>query len=158
MFALLTLALVLADAEPTEKPKIVAKNQNYALFAAGKANEKAASDVINDATELSVRMGKGASKEKECLEAAARAFKVKEIDLKKQTIVVLMAGQKPTGGYSVEITEVLSKDGKTIVKWKLNSPGADDIVTQAITYPGAVALITKTPGKIVFDPPVPPAK
>ena len=44
-------------------------------------------------------------------------------------------GEKKTGGYSVEITKVVQSGKELRISYKLTSPGPDDIVTQALTYP-----------------------
>ena len=49
--------------------------------------------------------------------------------------IFVQAGEKSTGGYSIEITD-LKFDGTTLtVKVKETSPSSKDAVTQAITYP-----------------------
>src|SRR5262245_51237509 len=50
----------------------------------------------------------------------AALLKVKAIDLEKQMVIVIYAGEKPTGGYSVELKSLERKDKKLIVHWKLN--------------------------------------
>jgi len=44
-------------------------------------------------------------------------------------------GEKPTGGFAVEIGEVVVADGKIIVPVNFRKPGPDEMVTQALTYP-----------------------
>ncbi|HZZ82353.1 MAG TPA: protease complex subunit PrcB family protein [Gemmataceae bacterium] len=85
----------------------------------------------------------------------AGLLKVNSVDLEKQMVIVVYAGEKRTGGYSVEVKSLEVKDKKLIVHWKLNSPGPDDIVTQAITHPQLVLLVDRFDGEVVFDPPVP---
>jgi hypothetical protein len=71
-------------------------------------------------------------------------------------VVVISGGQQRTGGYSVEAKSLEVKDGKFIVRWKLNAPGPGSIVTQAITYPTLTILVDRFEGDVVFDP-APPA-
>jgi len=49
--------------------------------------------------------------------------------------VVLSWGEKPTGGYAITIEETSIEEGDLNVYYSLRSPGPDEIVTQAITYP-----------------------
>ena len=86
----------------------------------------------------------------------AKVLKVESIDWKKQMVVVISGGQQRTGGYSVEVKSLEAKDGKLIVRWKLNTPGPGSIVTQAITYPTLTILVDRFEGDVVFDP-APPA-
>jgi hypothetical protein len=87
--------------------------------------------------------------------AGDEAQEINALDLEKQMVIVVYAGEKRTGGYSVEVKSLEVKDKKLIVHWKLNSPGPDDIVTQAITHPQLVLLVDRFDGEVVFDPPFP---
>ncbi|AEH51418.1 protease complex subunit PrcB family protein [Pseudothermotoga thermarum] len=49
--------------------------------------------------------------------------------------VVISAGEKPTGGYSIEVDSVLVEEGKIIIKAHVVSPKPTDMVTQVFTYP-----------------------
>lgn len=44
-------------------------------------------------------------------------------------------GEKRTGGYSVKITKVAQSGKELRITYRLTSPGPNDIVTQALTYP-----------------------
>lgn len=50
-------------------------------------------------------------------------------------LVLVTMGEKPTGGYAVEIKEVATTGGNWVVDVKFVSPGPGDIVTQVLTYP-----------------------
>lgn len=50
-------------------------------------------------------------------------------------------GEKPTGGYSVEITDIKEDDEKLIVTAHFTEPGEDEMVTQALTYPYDLAML-----------------
>ncbi|MBI1915704.1 MAG: protease complex subunit PrcB family protein [Planctomycetes bacterium] len=54
------------------------------------------------------------------------------------------------GGYSVEILGVEMKDKTLTVRWKLNSPGPDSIVTQAFTHPAQAVLVDTAEGEPKF--------
>jgi hypothetical protein len=57
-------------------------------------------------------------------------------DFTKAAVVAAFAGEKPTGGFSVEIS---AKDGNAAVSEK--APPADAMVTEVITTPFAVAVV-----------------
>jgi len=50
-------------------------------------------------------------------------------------------GEKPTGGYEVEITEITEEEGKLVVTANFTEPGEDDMVSQALTYPYDLAML-----------------
>jgi hypothetical protein len=112
--------------------------------------------VLRTEAELNKAMPIG-GKNYDITKKAAALLKVDAIDLKKQMVIVLYAGEKRTGGYSVELKSLEVKDKKLIVHWNLKSPGPDDIVTQAITHPELVLLVDRFDGEVVFDP-APPKK
>jgi len=124
------------------------------LRAPGGKRPEPIAKIITDPSELAVSMGLGLGKEKEALQKATRAFAVKELDFKKHSIVILAVGQRPSGGYSVEIGGVVVADGNVKIQWKEKRPDPDTITTAVITYPGIAVLISKPTGKIAFDPPV----
>jgi len=80
----------------------------------------------------------------------AEALKVPTIDWEKQMVIVVTAGAKPTGGYSVEVLGVTAQDKTLTVRWKLNSPGRDSIVTQAFTHPAQAVLVDTAEGEPKF--------
>lgn len=49
--------------------------------------------------------------------------------------LVVFAGERRTGGYTVEITEVINNKDTTDVIVKETVPGKDSVVTCALTYP-----------------------
>ncbi len=50
-------------------------------------------------------------------------------------------GEKPTGGYSVTVESARSEGERVTVRLMLKKPPKDAFVTQALTYPYAVALV-----------------
>lgn len=84
------------------------------------------------------------------VEANKRAFggfTKKEGD---RTYLLATMGERPTGGYSVSIDEVLrGKEGLVVVA-TLASPKPDQAVTQALTYPYDLVSIPATREKVSF--------
>lgn len=60
-------------------------------------------------------------------------------------------GEKPTGGYSVDIQQVMESEEEIIVKLSFTQPGEDDIVTQAITYPYDLFSMKPTEKPVVYE-------
>lgn len=121
---------------------------------AGGIQGKAQQLVIRNGAEAATAMGKGKDAEAATNELA-KLFKVESIDWKKQMVVVVTAGPKPTGGYSVTIDKLVAADKQLTVKWTLKSPGPGDFVTQAFTHPAQAALTEQFEGKVKFDPAAP---
>ena len=107
--------------------------------------------VMRTAGELNLATPIG-GKNYDIVQITADMLKVKSIDLKKRMVIVIYAGEKPTAGYSIELKSLEVKDKKLIVHWKLKTPGADDVVTQAITHPELVLLVDRFDGEVLFDP------
>ena len=63
-------------------------------------------------------------------------------------LIVVTAGVKPTGGYSVEIAGLKVADKMLTVAWKVNAPTG--FATQAFTHPGVVALLPRFEGEVRF--------
>jgi len=70
------------------------------------------------------------------------------------TLVSIYAGQKPTGGYAVEISGVDRQGHTCIVRYRIDAPASDAIVTQALTYPGASVRISPACPDVKVDPPL----
>jgi hypothetical protein len=74
---------------------------------------------------------------------------------KGATTVSIFAGEKPTGGYSIEITGVDRTGGNCIVRYRIVPPDPDMMVTQALTYPAVAVRITPACREVKLDPPLP---
>lgn len=73
------------------------------------------------------------------------------IDLNKEIVIGVFLGEKPTGGYDVEIVSVERSDGTLTVSFKEKSPQPGGITTQAFTQPFHIVRIATTGSeKIVF--------
>lgn len=61
---------------------------------------------------------------------------------------IIFAGEKPTGGYDIEITDVNITDDITNIIVKETSPSKDMMVTQALTYPMHIIKINEVTDNI----------
>lgn len=52
--------------------------------------------------------------------------------------LAVFAGQYPTGGYSLEVREIVQNESDLLISLELLEPGPDMMVTQALTYPRAI--------------------
>ena len=71
------------------------------------------------------------------------------VDFEKQSLLVLALGQKPTGGFSTQITGVQTRGSELYVQGKIFEPPPEAIVNQALTYPIAAAVIPKIRAALV---------
>lgn len=69
---------------------------------------------------------------------AAAAPGAPQIDFSRSTLVVYAAGERPTGGYAVNVVEVRRMGSRIEVAVEVSEPAPDAIVTQALTYPYVV--------------------
>lgn len=64
------------------------------------------------------------------------------VDFGKEAVVFLLAGSRPTGGYSIEARGA-TMDGETlVVDAAIKGPPRDSMVTQAFTSPYAVVAVS----------------
>ena len=66
-----------------------------------------------------------------------------EVDFKNYRIIAVFAGEKPTGGYSVEITSVKIVNFQLVITVRYDEPRAEDIVIQPLTYPHHIVVIPR---------------
>lgn len=66
-----------------------------------------------------------------------------DVDFSSHSLVVLAAGEQATGGWSATITGVQQRGDALYFQGVIDHPGEDDAVSQALTYPIAVAVIEK---------------
>lgn len=65
-----------------------------------------------------------------------------QVDFATESVVILLAGMRPTGGFSVAPRGV-RLDGRTlVVDAAINTPPPDAIVTQALTSPFAAIAVS----------------
>jgi hypothetical protein len=71
-------------------------------------------------------------------------------DFTQKRILGLLAGPKPTGGYTIKIQSVVENDCQILVEYSEKAPHADDDVSQAITYPSDYIVLPKSSKPILF--------
>lgn len=76
------------------------------------------------------------------------------VDLRRHTVLVVFAGEKPTGGWRVQITGVAKRGSSCVVSYLIKAPPAGAMVTQAFTTPYAAIRLN---GKCLTAAAKPPA-
>lgn len=67
-----------------------------------------------------------------------------EVDFAQQQVVLVTLGSQPTGGYWTKITAIQQLGDTLYVEGLANAPAEGDVVTEALTYPYAAAVIPAT--------------
>lgn len=73
------------------------------------------------------------------------------VDFAQRTVVAYFWGQKPTGGFRVEILNATAAGGTVTVRVARDAPGAGCVNAQVVTYPAGLATIPRTAASIGFD-------
>lgn len=79
-------------------------------------------------------------------------------DFRRGTIVVILAGERPTGGYRVEIEKVVEAPGAggaVKVYYRVVGPRAGAVAPEGATYPCAAIAIPKKLATVSLEPPLP---
>ena len=72
------------------------------------------------------------------------------VDFAKEAVVVLMAGEKPTAGYSILVSRLEEKADQLVIHYRVDSPAPGAVTAQIITHPWAMQIIPKPAKPIVF--------
>lgn len=67
-----------------------------------------------------------------------------------ENIYMIAAGEQNTGGYSIEITEEELSEEILTITYTVRSPGPDDVVTQAISYPYLLIEVSEEVEEVNF--------
>ena len=73
------------------------------------------------------------------------------MDFTKNMVVAVFLGSRPTGGFAVEITGVLSEGDATVVRWAERKPAAGQMASQVITAPAFFATVPRRDGPVRFE-------
>jgi PrcB C-terminal len=65
------------------------------------------------------------------------------VDFKKQIVVAVFLGEKPTGGYDVEIVRAEQSDGALVLHYREKNPLPGSIAIQALTQPFHIIQIVR---------------
>ena len=72
------------------------------------------------------------------------------IDFSQKTVLVAVDSKRNTGGFSIEVSEIIKKEGKFQVTISSEGPKPTDMVTMSLTQPIHIVKINKTSKEIVF--------
>lgn len=66
------------------------------------------------------------------------------VDFEENTLIGVFAGEKPTGGFSINVQSVKDYAGRIRVVYDAVTPSINDVVTDALTYPQQLIAISKS--------------
>lgn len=72
------------------------------------------------------------------------ALNAPEVDFSKEMIIAVFSGEKPTGGYSIEITEVEFAEDEVTIFFEEVLPEPGEPVTEALTQPFHIVKINRS--------------
>ncbi len=70
------------------------------------------------------------------------------VDFANESVVFLEAGEKPTGGYSINISGLVDQTDLLVIHYLVSVPPTGAVVTQTLTHPWSLQIIS-TPNKPV---------
>lgn len=73
------------------------------------------------------------------------------VDFTKQAVVLLMAGTKPTPGYSIQVSRLEEKADQLVILYKVTVPPTDSVLAQILTHPWSMQFIPKPTKPVVFQ-------
>jgi len=76
---------------------------------------------------------------------------VPDIDFSRQEVVAIFLGQRPSGGYSVEIVNVAADETSVTVRWRERTPTAGIPPSDGTTTPYALRVIAKSDLPVRFE-------
>ncbi len=111
------------------------------LSVAGCAQEKLPAEPANGEGVEVIMPDQLPAEVEEWIEESMQDFAAQTYRLEGVLYLLVTYGEKPTGGYGVEITDIAMQDEQVVVTAEFTEPAEDEMVTQALTYPYDLAMI-----------------
>lgn len=73
------------------------------------------------------------------------------VDFSTQAVVVLMDQERPTAGYSIQISGLEEQPSQLVIHYKVDAPPAGNVNAQVLTRPWTIQLISKPSKPVVFE-------
>ncbi|MBU1204676.1 MAG: protease complex subunit PrcB family protein [Nanoarchaeota archaeon] len=84
-------------------------------------------------------------------ELESLGIKIPEIDFSQFSVIAVFMGEFNTGGYSIEIIEIIEKENEIIIKVNKTYPKPGSLLTQAFSQPHHIIKIKRTDKPIIFE-------
>ena len=111
------------------------------LVAAGCDQEELPAEPDNDEGVEVIMPDQLPAEVEEWIEDSRQEFAGQTYELEGVLYLLVTYGERPTGGFDVEITEIAVQDEKVVVTAEFTEPAEDEMVTQALTYPYDLAMM-----------------
>lgn len=72
------------------------------------------------------------------------------VDFSREMVVALFMGERPTGGYEIEVTQVERTAAGLTVHHRAKSPDPGDMLTQSLTSPFHLVKLARTDESVTF--------
>ncbi|MDD2665590.1 MAG: protease complex subunit PrcB family protein [Methanocellales archaeon] len=72
------------------------------------------------------------------------------VNFEDEMVIAVFQGSHPTGGYAIEITQIVEKESSIEVFVKETSPSPDSVVTQAFTQPYHIVKTKRVDKDVIF--------
>lgn len=84
------------------------------------------------------------------IQGNTEGFKHANVDFYDNIVIAVFAGQQPTGGYSVGVSNIKRVDSNLYVTVTFTEPKKNETVSLALTQPYIMISTAKVDGKIIF--------
>ncbi len=74
-----------------------------------------------------------------------------EIDFRNYSVIAVFMGEKPTGGYRIDINKIVDQEDKLVVYIKEYTPKPDTMVTQVLTQPYHIVQVERVIKEVIFN-------
>ena len=74
------------------------------------------------------------------------------VDFSRDMVVVLFMGERATGGYEIEVTNVERTDVGLSIRYRTRSPDPGAMLIQALTQPFHLIRLPRIDGSVIFEP------
>lgn len=111
------------------------------LLVAGCAQEEVPSEPVNEQEEEITLPDQLPDEIEAWIDDAKTTFAAQTYELEGVLYLLVTYGEKPTGGYDVEITDIETREDQIVATVEFTEPGEDEMVTQALTYPYDLAML-----------------
>jgi hypothetical protein len=66
-----------------------------------------------------------------------------EVDFRRESVIAIFLGQRPTGGYGISVVDLLLDNNEIYLDVRLTRPAPDAMVTQALTSPWLMVRVQR---------------
>ena len=66
------------------------------------------------------------------------------LDFSQSILVIVFAGEKPSGGYTIQVKRIIQTDQEVVVYVTETKPARDQLAITQITYPYQIVILPRT--------------